>query len=70
MESTMSPAPWEGDTWPHKSVMGLIDRMLSRLFPLTKGQTDQLIEESLRMQTHANGKNPPNPYPNTELKRP
>jgi hypothetical protein len=33
------------------------------LFPPNKGQTDQ--RESM-----INGKNPPNPYPNPELKHP
>jgi hypothetical protein len=40
MESTMSPAPWRGVTWSHKSAMGLINRMLLRLFlPIRGNQT-------------------------------
>jgi hypothetical protein len=46
------PAPWEGVTWSHKSATELKNRMLSRLFPLNKGQTDQLIKESLCAQIH------------------
>jgi hypothetical protein len=36
-----------------------------------KGQTDQIIEESLYAQIHGQRKKtPPNPYPNPELKHP
>jgi hypothetical protein len=59
MESTMSPAFWGGDAWPHKSATGLIDRMPSRLFPPDKWQTDQFIKESPCVQIHGQWKAPP-----------
>jgi hypothetical protein len=68
-ESTMSPAPW-GDTGSHKSATGLIDRMLSRLFPLIRGKQTSSSKRARACESETNGKNPPNPYPNPELKCP
>jgi hypothetical protein len=47
-----------GDTRPHKSAMGLTDKMLSRLLPPNQGQTDQLMEESLHAWIHHQWKEP------------
>jgi hypothetical protein len=60
------PAPREGDTWPHKSAMGLINRMLSRLFPLIRGKQTSSSHANPRPmeRTHLT------PYPNSELKHP
>jgi hypothetical protein len=70
--STVSSTSWEGDIWSCKSATRLINRMLLRLFCPDKGQTGQFIG-GLFMRAHAcesttNGKIPPNPYPNPELK--
>jgi hypothetical protein len=56
--STCIPAPWGGDTGSHKSATGLINRMLSRLFPLNKGQTDHFIKEDPCMWIHSQWKKP------------
>jgi hypothetical protein len=64
MECTMSPVSWEGNTWSHKSAMGLINRMLSKLFPPVRGkQTSSSKRAHVR---ESNEKNLPNPYPNPE----
>jgi hypothetical protein len=52
--------------------MRLINKMLSRLFPLPpikgKNRPAHLREPTCKYM--ANRKNPPNPYPNSELKHP
>jgi hypothetical protein len=70
MERTMSPASRGGDTWPHKSAMGLINRMLSRLFPSIRGKQTSSLKRACVHESMAYGKNPPNPYINPKLKLP
>jgi hypothetical protein len=50
--------------------MELIDRMLSRLFFLMRGKQTSSLKRAHVCKSMTNGKNPPNPYPNPELKRP
>jgi hypothetical protein len=58
MESTMSPAPCGGDTWSHKSAIGLINRMLSRLFPPIRGKQTSSSKRDCTLKSMASGKKP------------
>jgi hypothetical protein len=44
--------------------------MLSRLFPPIRGKQTSSSKRACTCKSMANGKNPPNPYPNPELKHP
>jgi hypothetical protein len=50
--------------------MGLIDRMLSRLFPPIRSKQTSSSKRAHTRESTANGKNVTNPYPNPELKHP
>jgi hypothetical protein len=70
MESTMSPVSGEGvinlhfctlgrDTWSHKSATGLINKMLSRLFPPVMGKQTSSLKRACACESTVNDKNPP-----------
>jgi hypothetical protein len=62
--------PARGDTGSHKSATGLTNKMLSKLFPPVRGKQTSSSKRAHACESMASDKNPPNPYPNPELKHP
>jgi hypothetical protein len=53
------PCTLKGDTWSHKSATGLINRMLSRVFPHIRGTQTSSSKTARVHESMADGKNPP-----------
>jgi hypothetical protein len=63
----MSPSPW-GVAWSHKSSTGLINRMLSKLFPSIRDKQTSSLKRVCMHESMTKEKNPPNPYSSPEFK--